>query len=93
METITPASVVRRNESLLAAEVGSDLVMLHVERNAYFDTSAVGADIWARLATPMTVRDLCAAVCQTYDVDHATCERDVLQFLNDAYREDVIRLR
>jgi hypothetical protein len=89
---ITLETIVARNGSLLAAEVGDDLVMLHVEKGAYYDTNAVGAEIWRRLDSPSRVGDLCAAVRETYDVDRADCERDVLRFLNEACREGVIQV-
>jgi hypothetical protein len=89
---ITLDSLVVRNESLLAAEVGSDLVMLHVEKNAYYDTDAVGAEIWRRLNAPVRVSELCAALLERYDIDRSTCEADVLTFLREAHREDVIRI-
>jgi hypothetical protein len=66
--------------------------MLHVEKNAYYDTDAIGADIWRRLESPTRVGDLCAALVQRYDVQPEQCEADVLAFLRDAYREGVIRV-
>ena len=67
--------------------------MLHLENNAYYDTDAIGGDIWSRLASPVRVRDLCSAMIDAYDVDRVTCERDVLAFLNEALREGVIRVQ
>lgn len=89
---VTLGTVVGRNESLMAAEVGSDLVMLHLEKNAYYDTDAIGADIWRRLEPPVDVRALCAGLVQSYDVEPSTCEADVLAFLNEAYQEGLIRI-
>ena len=89
---ITLNTVVARNEALLSAEVGAEVVMLHVENNAYYDTDAIGADIWRRLTQPLRVRDLCAELLQSYRVDRETCEGDVLAFLNDARSEGVVRI-
>lgn len=91
-DALTPDTVIERNESLLSAEVGSDLVMLHVEKNAYYDTDAIGADIWRQLERPTRIGDLCAALVERYDVAAAQCEADVLAFLRDAYREGLIRI-
>ena len=50
--------VVARNDDLMSARVGSEVVMLHLERNAYYDLDAIGAVIWERLATPSSVGPL-----------------------------------
>ncbi len=49
--------------------------------------------IWARLAEAIRVGDLCGGLVETYDVDAATCERDVLTFLNDAVKEGIVNVR
>jgi hypothetical protein len=85
-------TVVARNEALLSADVGAEVVMLHVEKNAYYDTDAIGSDIWRRIETPISVNDLCVGLTGAYDVDVETCRRDVFEFLNEAFRERVVRI-
>jgi hypothetical protein len=85
-------SRVKQNTAVLSAEVGEAVVFLHAERNAYFDTDAVGAEVWRQLATPTTVRDLCDGLRSAYDVDPQTCEADVLAFLEEALNEGIICL-
>ena len=92
-ELVTLDSVVARNDALVSAAVGAEVVMLHLGNNAYYDVDAIGSDIWVRIETPAHVRDLCAALAEAYDVDRATCERDVLAFLNEALREGLIRVQ
>jgi len=91
-EAITLDSVVTQVQSVMSADVGKELVVLHVEKNAYYDTDAIGADIWHRLAQPIRVRTLCDNFIQEYAVDPDTCYRDVLAFLNEAVQEDVVRV-
>ncbi|MGE0864155.1 MAG: PqqD family protein, partial [Vicinamibacterales bacterium] len=79
-----------QNPSVLSADVGAAVVLLHVERNAYFDTDGVGAEIWRRLTTPITVAEICEALRASYEVEPATCEGDVLAFLEAALAEDVV---
>lgn len=83
MRDITLESVVRRSSEVMASQVDNELVMMDIERGMYYALSAVGADIWARLAEPQQVADLCAQLQQEYAVDRATCETDVLAVLND----------
>ena len=83
MRDITLESVVRRSSEVMASQVDNELVMMDIERGMYYALSAVGADIWERLAEPTKVADLCAQLQQEYTVDRATCEVDVLAVLND----------
>jgi hypothetical protein len=89
---ITVTTVVQQGEGLVSADVGGEVVMLHIEKSAYYDADPIGADIWRRLSGPVAVRDLCAALIEQYDVDPATCEVDVLVFLTEAYAEGLIRV-
>lgn len=66
------------------------MVLLHAERNAYFDTDGVGAEIWRQLTTPVTVAEICDALRSSYEVEPSTCEADVLAFLEEAMAEGVI---
>ena len=84
--------VVARNDDLMSARVGSEVVMLHLERNAYYDLDAIGAVIWERLATPSSVGPLIDSLVEQYAVDRETCARDVLAFLAEALTEGVIRI-
>jgi Coenzyme PQQ synthesis protein D (PqqD) len=90
--TITLDTVVGQSDQLMSADVGDEVVMLHLAHDAYYDTDDIGADIWHRLARPVAVRDLCLELVQRYAVDLATCQADVLAFLDEAYQEGVIRV-
>src|SRR5438132_4315256 len=91
-DAITVDTRVTRNPDLVSAEVGNEVVMLHLAKNAYYDADAIGADIWRRLATPIRVADLRDRLMERYHVDAATCESDVLAFLNHARREGLIQI-
>lgn len=83
-------SRLKQHPSVLSADVGGAVVLLHAERNAYFDTDGVGAEIWRRLTTPATVAEICEALRSSYEVEPSTCEADVLAFLEAALAEDVV---
>ncbi len=89
---ITLDTTVAQSETLVSADIGGEVVMLHIENNAYYNADSIGTDIWHRLAQPTSVKALCTALVQVYDVDVETCHTDVLAFLNEAYKEGVIRI-
>ena len=60
-----------------------DLILFDAEAGKYFATSEVGAAIWAHLAEPLTIRDLCARLAEEYEVDPVTCLHDTEAFVHE----------
>lgn len=87
---LTLESRVKQNPAVLSAEVGEAIVLLHADKNAYYDTESVGARVWSALAEPTAIADVCRRLEEEYDVDPASCQQDVLAFLEDALNEGVI---
>lgn len=83
-------SVVQRSDDVVAAPVREELVLMSVPSGEYFGTSGVGAWLWERLEQPVAVRDLCEGLQGVYDVDAATCRREVLHFLNDLHEHGML---
>jgi hypothetical protein len=67
----------------LSAQMGEESVVLATGPGVYYGLDAVGATVWGLLQTPVVVADIRDHVAENYDVDEATCERDVLAFLDD----------
>ncbi len=88
---ITAETTIMRVEPVISAEVGDEIVMLHVEKNAYYDTNAIGAAVWRALAAPTTARAICEQLVLRYAVDLPTCEKDVLEFIRQAHSEGLIQ--
>lgn len=89
-ERLDRSSRVKQNPGVLSAEVGEAVVLLHAERNAYFDMDAVGAEVWRRIGEPTAIGDVCQALEALYEVDAATCEADVVAFLEDAVAQGIV---
>jgi Coenzyme PQQ synthesis protein D (PqqD) len=73
-----------RNGDILHAPVGSEeAVMMNVTAGRYYGLNAVGLRIWELLETPKTIAEICAQICEEFDVDAQTCEAAVLKFVQD----------
>ena len=69
---------------ILHAPVGSEeAVMMNVTAGRYYGLNAVASRIWELLETPKTIAELCAQICEEFDVDAQTCEAAVLKFVQD----------
>jgi hypothetical protein len=90
MSALELASVVRRSDSHIAAEIGDQLVMMSIEHGSYLALNPMGAEIWARLARPVAVATLCQELLAIFDVEPQTCRDEVLAFLDELRREGLI---
>jgi hypothetical protein len=86
-------SVVVARESQTSCELQGDTLILDFDKGAYFGLDAIGTLIWRHLQQPQTVKEICNAVVEQYEVDLATCEQDVVGLLERLYAEGLIELR
>ncbi|MBD9415033.1 lasso peptide biosynthesis PqqD family chaperone [Pseudomonas sp. PDM16] len=92
MVEVTPHSLIARNPDLVAADMNGDIVMMSIERGAYFGISGVGTRIWELLEQPASVEALVRAIHAEYEVDEPTCQRDMLVFVRELVKHGVVSL-
>ena len=90
MADLTPHSLLTRNPDLVAAGMNGDIVMMSIERGLYFGISGVGTRIWELLEQPTRIDALAQAIQAEYDVDEATCQRDLLLFAGELVKHGVV---
>jgi hypothetical protein len=89
--TIALDSTVSRRQDLLTSALSDrELVLLNIERGAYFGMEGVAKRIWDQLEEPRRVADLCATLLTRFAVDPETCRREVLTFLTELHAKDLI---
>lgn len=82
-----------RGKGLIEAEVDGELVALHVDKGVCYGLNKVGSRVWQLIETPAKIGDVCATLTHEFDVDAATCEREVLDLLEELRAEDLIEVR
>jgi hypothetical protein len=88
---ITLDTTLSRNGDILYAAVGTeDAVMLSVVAAKYYGLNSVAARIWELLEHPMTVAELCAKICEEFEVDMRTCEAAVLTFADEIIDNGIV---
>ncbi|HWV57750.1 MAG TPA: PqqD family protein [Longimicrobiales bacterium] len=85
--------VVFRSPDLLSAELDAEVILLDAEAGRYFALDGVGRVIWEAIDPSARVAELCAAVLARFEVDEATCVRDVLAFLEQLADRKLIGVR
>ena len=90
---MTPDSRVVRRRDLPSAELGPMIrAVMNDGRDHYFalrDTSAV---IWDLLAEELAVVDLCAKLCDRFNVSAEDCQEETLRFLEELRREGLVEV-
>lgn len=92
MEAVTLHSQVVRSEDFITSTIDNDLVMMSLEKGAYYSLDTIGSHIWENIAEPITVDTLCQKLMGHFEVDAGQCQTDVLDFLNDLLKEDMVHV-
>jgi hypothetical protein len=89
--TITLETTLSRNGDILYAPVGTEeVVMMSVEASCYYGLNAVASRIWELLETPKTIAQLCAQICEEFEVDARTCETSVFEFATNLIENGIV---
>jgi len=88
---VTIDTTLTRNGDILYVPVGTEeAAMMSLTAGKYYGLNAVGARIWELLAHPMTVAQLCARICEEFEVDPQTCEAAVIKFANEILDNGIV---
>ncbi len=91
MKTITLNSTVSLHPGNDTVNVDDAVVIGRESIGEFYGVESIARRIWELLADGGKVADLCETLLKEYAVDRETCERDVLDFLNDAMSQGLIR--
>jgi hypothetical protein len=91
--TIHRGSTVCQSKETLSNSVDAETVLLNISKSSYYGMGPVASHIWNALAQPIRVTDLIENLLQEFDVERETCERDVINFLQQLSSEDLIDVR
>ncbi|MFZ4663396.1 MAG: PqqD family peptide modification chaperone [Caldilineaceae bacterium] len=89
---LTPTVRLQQNPDILAAPMGEETVMMSMSRNNYYGLDEVGSRVWALLAQPQTLTDLCTALQQEFAVDDETCQREVTTLVQALVAADLVNV-
>lgn len=87
------SSLIKRDSSLLFTRVDDDLVMFSANEGMYYGTQVVGRRIWALIEEEVSVDEICEQLLDEFSVDRVTCEREVIQFVEQLAEEGLVAVR
>jgi hypothetical protein len=88
---ITRDSCVVVSDEQVSTSLGDETVILGMGDGVYYGLDAVGARVWALVASPRRVSELVLAITAEFDVSPERCERDVLALLDELSARQLVR--
>lgn len=79
MHTMQRAS--RVSDSVVAAELDNEMVLLNVETGVYFGLDEVGTTIWSLITDGLDEQEIVERIVADYDVEPARVSDDVRGFI------------
>ncbi len=78
-----PARRWKQVAGVVQAELGAgQTALLHLSTGRYHALNGVGSRIWALLGQPCTLDELCATLCDEYEVDARRCADEAQRYLS-----------
>ncbi len=90
--TLEPQMRVRRIDDVLETDINDETVMMDIDQGRYFGLNDTGTRIWALLAQPIVIRDLCAQLAVEFDVPREQCEQEVFDFLGSMLTRGLLQV-
>lgn len=89
---MTLNSVIKQNKEIPTTELDGEIGFLSVEIGKYFSANPVGNSIWNIIEVATSVNDIVQRLLEQYDVTQEECESDVLEFLGDMEKKNLIEV-
>jgi hypothetical protein len=93
VSSLTLSTVVVRRNDVIDAEIDQEIVALNIENGTCYGLNRVGSRIWSLLAAPIRIGDICATLLTEYKVEPSSCERQVVDLLEEMRAEGLIATR
>lgn len=84
--------LIERRPGMILAEVGGELVGLHVDTAVCYGFNPTAARIWALVEAPRRLSDLCAALAAEFDADPAVLRADTRALIEELARDGLLAL-
>lgn len=79
-----------RDGDLIFAEVDGEAVALNAARGLCYGLDGIGLRVLQLIDPPATLAEICVRLTAEFDVDAATCERDVRDLIDEMRKEGLV---
>ncbi len=90
--SISLDSKVKIGTGVLFREIDGEAVLLNSLTGVYYGLDPVGTEVWHAFEKNKTLGRACRAVEETYAVEPARCQKDVLKLASDLQKNGLIEI-
>lgn len=91
-ELVRAECQVTSDPDILFSAIGNEIVLMSVQTGKYYGLDPIGADIWLRMQSPISVAALCAGLSDAYDAPINEISQDVIDLLGRLSAEGLVVL-
>lgn len=92
MPTLNPDTFIVASADQVSCDLDGEAAILRLSTSTYYGLDRVGAAIWQQIQTPARVAAVCDALVAGFDVERATANTDLLDFLGDLMQEGLVEV-
>jgi Coenzyme PQQ synthesis protein D (PqqD) len=89
-EKISLESMIVQNSGNIASDMDGEKVLMNIKNSKYYNLGKLGGVIWDLIESPTQVTKLISTLMSEYEVEQNECERQVMNFLDLLYKENLI---
>ncbi len=83
-------SVIIINPEIIFNIIDGEVVIMSIAKNNFYGIDEIGSHIWELLKKPKSVEEIITIMEQNYEVDRTTCQKDVIEFLEEILAQGLI---
>ncbi|WP_404405955.1 lasso peptide biosynthesis PqqD family chaperone [Jeotgalibacillus malaysiensis] len=88
---LTSYSVIFQQPGHIVSDMNGEKVMLSIENGKYYNLGTIGGEIWSLIEKPVTIEAVINELESRYEVDRSRCEMEVMDFVNELMKENLIQ--
>lgn len=85
-------SIVQRSKDLVYSDLNGEAIILGLKSGKYYGLDETGAFIWEIIQKPARVREIRDLVFERYGVQQDSVETDIIDFIKDLEKEDLVQI-
>ena len=83
---------IKKNKNIEDTDLDGNKVMMNLQKGRYFMMNEVGSRIWELINEPIKVNYIIDELLNEFRVDRATCEKEVMNFIQELFNGDLIEV-
>ena len=89
---ITLETMIKQTGDMDTSDIDGEKVMMDLDTGSYFMLNEVATHIWDLVETPMKVEDVVTHLLSEYDIDEVTCKEQVVGFVDELYKRELVAI-